>query len=78
MIARGHVRNGVVVLDDDVRLAEGLKVTVMPSEETIASEGPNDRSKPHGILDIPPVRLGAMLRAFGPEDDLLGEMLEGR
>jgi hypothetical protein len=29
MIAYGHVQNGVVVLDEDVRLPEGQKVTVV-------------------------------------------------
>jgi hypothetical protein len=32
----------------------------------------------HSILDIPPVGVGAVVRPLGPEDDLLGEMLEGR
>jgi len=32
----------------------------------------------HGVLDIKPVSLGDVLRPFGSEDDLLGEMLEGR
>jgi hypothetical protein len=29
MVARGHVKNGVIVLDDGVRLPEGQKVTVV-------------------------------------------------
>jgi hypothetical protein len=29
MVARGHVQNGVIVLDDGVRLPEGQKVTVV-------------------------------------------------
>ena len=32
MVARGHVQNGVVVLDDGVRLPEGQKVTVTTDE----------------------------------------------
>jgi hypothetical protein len=32
----------------------------------------------HSILDIPPVFLGAALRPLSADDDLLGEMLEGR
>jgi hypothetical protein len=34
--------------------------------------------KPHSFLDIPPVRLGAVLRPLTSDDDLLGEMLEDR
>jgi hypothetical protein len=29
MVARGHVKNGVVVLDNGVRLAEGQEVSVL-------------------------------------------------
>jgi predicted DNA-binding antitoxin AbrB/MazE fold protein len=32
----------------------------------------------HSILDIQPVSLGQALRPLTPDDDLLGEMLEGR
>ena len=32
----------------------------------------------HSVLDIEPVSVGAMLQPLGPDDDLLGEMLEGR
>jgi hypothetical protein len=32
----------------------------------------------HGILDIAPVHLGRVLQLLTPDDDLLGEMLEGR
>jgi hypothetical protein len=32
----------------------------------------------HSVLDIPPVEVGRILRPFSPDDDLLGEMLEGR
>jgi hypothetical protein len=79
MVARGHVKNGVVVLDEGVRLPEGLEVTV------VAAEAPPDRAVslrkgqgPHTILDIPPVHVGAVLRPLTSDDDLLGEMLEGR
>lgn len=33
---------------------------------------------PHGVLDIPPVSLGKLLRGAQANDDLLGEMLEHR
>jgi hypothetical protein len=32
----------------------------------------------HSVLDIEPLSLGETLRPLGPDDDLLGEMLEGR
>lgn len=32
----------------------------------------------HSVLDIAPVRLGSILRPLTSDDDLLGEMLEGR
>jgi hypothetical protein len=32
----------------------------------------------HSVLQIPAVHLGAVLRLPTPDDDLLGEMLEGR
>ncbi len=35
-------------------------------------------SSPHSVLDIAPVSLGQVIRPLGSEDDLLGEMLEGR
>src|SRR5262245_29934452 len=30
----------------------------------------------HSVQEIAPVSLGTLLRPFGPDDDLLGEMLE--
>ena len=32
----------------------------------------------HSVLDIPTARLGRVLLPLSPDDDLLGEMLEGR
>ena len=75
MVARGHVKNGVVVLENGVRLPEGQEVTVLapdPSVSLTRGQGP------HSVLDIPPVSVGAVLRPLTSEDDLLGEMLEGR
>jgi hypothetical protein len=31
---------------------------------------------PHSFLDIPPISLGGVICPLGPDDDLLGEMLE--
>jgi hypothetical protein len=70
MVVRGRVQNGVVVLADGVRLPEGQEVTVLAPPATDL--------KPHSILDIPPVSVGKVLRPFTADDDLLGEMLEGR
>jgi hypothetical protein len=72
MVARGRVQNGVVVLADGVRFPEGQEVTVLSS-----ATAPADRQA-HGVLDIPPVSVGSVLRPFTADDDLLGEMLEGR
>ncbi len=72
MVARGRVQNGVVALADGVRLPEGQEVTVHASGQV------QEDRKAHSILDIPPVSLGSVLRPFTADDDLLGEMLEGR
>jgi len=72
MVARGRVRNGVVVLDDGVRLPEGQEVMIL------APATPLQEARPQGILDIPPVSVGGVLRPFTTADDLLGDMLEGR
>ena len=77
MVAHGRVQNGVVVLEDGVRLPEGLRVTVLASGQVGVGarvEGPPS----HSILDIPPVSVGAVLHPLTSDDDLLGEMLEGR
>ena len=75
MIAQGHVHNGVIVLDDDIHLPEGQEVTVLASVELARDARPK---RSHSVADIPSVSLGAVLRPLGPDDDLLGEMLEGR
>jgi hypothetical protein len=66
-----------VVLDAGVRLAEGQEVIVLASGNP-PGRFPGDGSKPHSILDIPAVSLGGILQPLTPDDDLLGEMLEGR
>jgi hypothetical protein len=70
MVVRGHVQNGVVVLDDGVQIPEGQTVSVFVPLP--ANQGT------HSVLDIPPVSIGAVLRPLTSEDDLLGEMLEDR
>jgi hypothetical protein len=77
MVARGRVQNGIVVLDEGVRLPEGLEVTVLgPGPAPADSSLPG--SPPHSVLDIPTVSLGPVLRPLSADDDRLGEMLEGR
>jgi hypothetical protein len=70
MVVRGHVENGVVVLDDNAKIPEGTEVSVVVGLQ----RGPG----PHSVLDIPPVSIGEVLRPLASEDDILGEMLEGR
>jgi len=77
MAARGRVQNGVVVLDDGVRLPEGQEVTVFPRGTTPAAPLLAG-STPHSVLDVPAVSLGPVLRPLTGDDDLLGEMLDGR
>jgi hypothetical protein len=77
MVARGRVQNGVVVLDNGVRLPEGQEVTVLASD-TVPDSAPMEGSQPHSVLDIAPVSLGPVRRPLTANDDLLGEMLEGR
>jgi hypothetical protein len=72
VVARGRVQNGVVVLADGIRLPEGQEVTVLASGHVL-----EDRTT-HCILHIPSVSLGAALRPVTSDDDLLGEMPEGR
>jgi hypothetical protein len=77
MVVRGRVQNGVVVLDDGVRLPEGEEVTVL-APATLPSGSRVERSRPHGVLDIATIHLGGIIRPLTSDDDLLGEMLEGR
>jgi hypothetical protein len=77
MIARGRVQNGVVVLDNDVRLPEGQEVTVLAAG-TVPGSATMEGSRPHSILEIAPVSLGPVRHPLTADDDLLGEMLEGR
>jgi hypothetical protein len=70
MVARGHVQNGVAVLDNGIRLPEGQEVSVLVP---LAANG-----KTHSVLSIPAVSGVAVLRPLTSEDDLLAEMLEAR
>jgi hypothetical protein len=77
MIASGRVQNGVIVLADGVRLPEGQKVTVL-THGTVSPAPRMEGLRPHSVLDIATVGLGSVLRPLTSDDDLLGEMLEGR
>lgn len=70
MVVAGRVRNGVVVLEDGVKLEEGQEVKVIAA-------GPSERGK-HSIFDIPTFSVGKILVSDIKGDDLLGEMLEDR
>lgn len=72
MILRGIVQRGVVVLDKEVHLAEGQVVTVIAPDQANGTGA----TKPHRLLDIAPVSLGGVCAVV--DEDLLGEMLEGR
>ena len=76
MVARGRVQNGVVVLENGVRLPEGQDVTVLAP--SVAPASVPGQGGGHSVLDIPTVSVGAVLQPLTSEDDLLGEMLEGR
>ncbi len=77
MVARGRVQDGVVVLDNGVRLPEGQEVTVL-AHATVPLAPRMEASQPHSVLEIATVSLGSVLRPLTSDDDLLGEMLEGR
>ncbi len=77
MVARGRVQNGVVVLDNGVRLPEGQEVTVL-AHGTVPPAPRIKGSQSHSVLDIATVSLGSVPRPLTSDDDLLGEMLEGR
>lgn len=77
MVCRGHIQNGVVVLDNDISFREGQEVIVLGLGTRADSHAlPGDM--PHSILDIPSVSLGCVLCVPTSGDDLLGEMLDGR
>jgi len=61
--------NGVLKLDRPLPLTEREKVRV-----TVERVGGGRRS----VLDIPAVSLGSVVATQPADDDLLGEMLQGR
>jgi hypothetical protein len=77
MVVRGRVQNGVIVLDEGVQLPEGEEVTVL-SPATSPAGSQIDGQRRHSVLDIETIDLGRIIQPLTSEDDLLGEMLEGR
>jgi hypothetical protein len=77
MVAGGRVQGVVVVLDNGVRLPEGQVVTVL-GHATVQPAPRIEGSPSHGVLDIATVSLGSVVLPLTSDDDLLGEMLEGR
>ena len=64
-------------------------VDALPAEEKLelyqylvgrlaGSNGTPNAGASHSLLDIAPVRLGQLRQPWPADDDLLGEMLEGR
>jgi len=68
-VVEATYENGVLRLDQPLPLKDREKVRV--TVERLAAAG-------HSILDIRPVSLGHFLRPPMRDDDLLGEMLQGR
>ena len=68
-IVEAIYENGVLKLEQPLLLKnqERVRVTV----ERLDRGGDS-------VLDIPPVSLGQVLRPLSADDDVLGEMLEGR
>lgn len=69
MAVQGRVENGVVHLDFNP-FPEGQAVSV-----TATTQAPQGT---HSILDIPKFSVGKILDYHPEEEDILGEMLEGR
>jgi hypothetical protein len=77
MIAHGRVQNGVIVLDDVVRLPERQEVTVL-AHGTVSPPEPMEGTRPHSVLGVATLGLGSVPCPLTPDDVLLGEMLEAR
>jgi hypothetical protein len=69
-----QLRKAILQLPDAQRRELLHEIERAHSTDVARATGP----KPHSILDVPPVSLGAVLRPLTSDDDLLGEMLEGR
>lgn len=77
MVIRGHVQNGVVVLDDGVRLLEGQEVTILASPRS------NPLQQKDASIDVPKERKDALHQLIGiwktdlaPSDEQIERMLD--
>ena len=77
IVARGRVQNGVVVQYNGVSLPEGQEVIVLV-DATVPPAPQMEGLQSQSVLDIATVSLGSVLRPLTSDDDLLGEMLDGR
>lgn len=68
-VVEATYENGVLKLEQPLPFKNQEKVLV--TVESLTSEG-------HSIMDIEPVSLGEVHRPLLVDDNLLGEMLEGR
>ena len=75
MVARGRVQNGVVVLDNGERLPEGQEVTVL-TPDTVPTSPRIEGSRPHSVLDIPTVSVGAVLRPLTSDAASAGDVCQ--
>ena len=64
-------------LEDKQRLVRHL-LAQLDSQHGSSALPADAKSTGHSVLDIEPVRLGAVLKPLTSDDDILGEMLEGR
>jgi predicted DNA-binding antitoxin AbrB/MazE fold protein len=71
MVARGHVENGVIVLDDGVRLPEGQEVTVVARVPENAPES-FSKERREAILSL----IGIWNTANPPTDEEVKHILE--
>jgi len=69
MTLKGRIQGGVVMLEEGTSLPEGIEVRIEPPEQGEGRGG-------HSLFDIEAVSVGAVLKALGPDDDLLEEMLD--
>ena len=68
-VVEATYENGVLKLEQPLPLKDQEKVRV--TVESLTTEG-------HSVMDIEPISLGKVHRPLLADDDLLGEMLEGR
>jgi hypothetical protein len=74
MEIQGIVQNGVIVPSDSAALRDGTRVRILLTPTQAEPTSKKGRS----VLDIQPVSVGTILALPTSEDDILGEMLEGR